>query len=484
MLTASPARRRPNILLIMADQFRGDCLSIDGHPQLMTPVLDHLARSGIRFRHAHTPSPSCVAARRCLLTGLTPASNRVTGMDPLAMRQRILTPTLPGLLRAAGYQTVSVGRGMHQYPACARYGFDMVQEDPFADVHSTIHRDVFRPSTTGAFKTWPHQVGSISGNGFRSRPWPFDERYHETNWSVAKGLEFLDNRDREVPFFLHVGFVAPHPPLLPPAHYLERYQRMTLDRPYLGDWADDHPRIDAGAGAHFDGPWSGLGLSGRWNQECRAGYFGAINHLDDQIASLLTRVAAEGEETYIIFTSDHGEMLGDHNWFRKSLPFEGSSRIPLLLSGPGLPQGAVIDEAVDLVDLLPTCCGLAGLPIPAWAEGVSLAGVAHGEPTRRSFLHSENAGNDVRGFHALTDGRRKFIWFAQDGREYFFDLENDPHEMRNLLADPQRHDEVASWRRRLIDRLRQRPEGFTDGERLIPGVPYPRVVPGYEQPEG
>jgi arylsulfatase A-like enzyme len=469
--------RHPNILLIMADQFRGDCLSIDGHPHLMTPVLDSLAQDGIRFRHAYSPCPTCVPARRCLLTGLTPASTGVTGMDDLAMRQRILTPTLPAMLRDAGYQTASVGRGMHQFPTHARYGFETFVEDPFAEVYSTIHRDVFRPSRNGPFGNWPHQNGGISGNGARSRPWPHDERYHETNWSVAKAIEFLDHRDREAPFFLHVGFVAPHPPLLPPAAYLERYQAMALEAPRLGDWADDHPWQAAGTGPHFDAPWSGLGLDGRWNQAARAGYFGLINHLDDQIAALLTRVRMEGEDTCVIFTSDHGEMLGDHHWFKKALPFEGSARIPLLLSGPGLPKGLVCDEAVDLVDILPTACDLAGIPIPAWAEGVSLARAAR-EGTGRAWIHGENAGSDERGHHVITDGRRKFIWFVQGGREYFFDLEKDPHEMRNLVRDPARRDEVATWRGRLIGRLSGRPEGFTDGQRLIADVPYPRVVPG------
>jgi arylsulfatase A-like enzyme len=258
---------------------------------------------------------------------------------------------------------------------------------------------------------------------------------------------------------------------------------MELDAPHLGDWADDHPRLAAGAGAHFDAPWSGLELAGRWNQECRAGYFGSINHIDDQLASLLFRLRCEAEDTYIIFTADHGGMLGDHHWFRKALPFEGSARIPLLVSGPGIPKGTVLDEAVDLVDILPTACDLAGISIPDWAEGTSLARVARGGKTGRLFIHSESAGNDERCHQALTDGRWKFIWMVQSGKEYLFDLHHDPHELHNLIEEPKNQAETSLWRERLIERLRSRPEGFVAKGRLVAGVPYPRVVPGREQPE-
>ncbi len=471
-------KRPPNIVLIMADQFRGDCLSIDGHPHLMTPVLDHLARSGVRFRHAYTPCPACVPARRCLLTGLTPFTTGVTGMDAAAMQTRIDTPTLPGLLRDAGYQTASVGRGMHQYPKHARYGFETVQQNPFEDVYSSFHAQIPRQPWRGEFTSIPHFIGGICGNGFRARPWPYEERYHETNWSVAKAIEFLENRDRDVPFFLHAGFVAPHPPLLPPACYFDRYMRLPLSPPLRGDWDDDHPRCAAGEGANYGGPWEGLEIDGEWNQICRAGYYGLINHIDDQISLLLRRLALEKEDTYILFTSDHGEMLGDHHWFRKSLPFEGCGRIPLIMNGPGLPVGTVVEEAVNLVDILPTCCEWAGIPVPAAAEGVSLTSLARGQSAGREYIHGEYAGDDPRSHHVLTDGRSKYIWFTRDGREYLFDLVADARELRNLIALPEHRSEAEQWRQRLIRHLEGRPEGFTDGQRLNTGVPYPAVVPG------
>ena len=400
------------------------------------------------------------------------------------MQARIDSITLPEIFRRAGYQTVSVGRGMHQYPKHARYGFEIFQEDAFAEVHSSIHAQIPRQSRVGGFDTWPHTSGGISANGFRSRPWPYEERFHETNWSVSKAIEFLDHRDFDAPFFLHVGFVAPHPPLIPPACYLERYLRMDLAPPVLGDWADDHSRRAAGDGAYYDGPWDGLELAGRWSHACRAGYYGSINHIDDQVSLLLARLAMDKhEDTYVIFTSDHGEMLGDHHWFRKSMPFEGSARIPLILQGPGLPSGMVVDEAVNLVDILPTCCDLAGIPVPGTAEGVSLASMAHGNVAHREFVHGEYSGNDPRGHHVLTDGRIKFIWFTKDGREYLFNLVDDPQERCNLVAKPEHKAEAQLWRQRLIHLLRNRPEGFTDGRRLLPGRPYPSVIlPGNTHP--
>jgi len=184
-----------------------------------------------------------------------------------------------------------------------------------------------------------------------------------------------------------------------------------------------------------------------------------------------------GGNTVVLFTSDHGEMLGDHYLWRKCVPYEGSARVPLLIRAPerfGLRKGSVVDEPVCLEDIMPTLLEMAGVDVPQTVQGRSLLPLMRGERVEwRPYLHIEHAPMH----HTLTDGRQKYIWHVADGREQLFDLDSDPHELHDLARDPERADAVARWRGRLIEELRGRPEGFTDGQRLVPGRAYPPVLP-------
>jgi arylsulfatase len=182
--------------------------------------------------------------------------------------------------------------------------------------------------------------------------------------------------------------------------------------------------------------------------------------------------ALTGDNTIVIFTSDHGEMLGDHYLWRKSVPYEPSARIPLLIRAPrrfGIAPRQAIDQPVCLEDIMPTVLELAGVECPDSVEGRSLVPLMSGSSAEwRTHLHIEHAPLH----HTLTDGREKYIWHAADGREQFFDLVNDPHELHDRAKDPAAAGRIQRWRQRLIDELRHRPEGFTDGNKLTPGRPY------------
>jgi arylsulfatase A-like enzyme len=206
--------------------------------------------------------------------------------------------------------------------------------------------------------------------------------------------------------------------------------------------------------------------------------------VDDQIRRLLNPVdgvdSMTGGNTIVVLTSDHGEMLGDHYMWRKSVPYEGSARIPLLIRAParfGLRARSVVDAPVCLEDIMPTLLEMAGADIPRTVEGRSLLPLMRGEkPDWRPHLHIEHAPLH----HTLTDGREKYIWHAGDGREQLFDLASDPTECHDLAARPEASGRVARWRSRLIEELDDRPEGFTDGKRLIAGRPYGAVMPHAE----
>jgi len=468
---------RPNILFIMTDQQRGDCLGIEGHPALLTPNMDSIAGNGARFRRAYSTCPVCIPARRSLLTGQFPATNGLCGYQD--GHEWDATDSLPNVLRRAGYQTYLAGRDMHQYPVRKRYGYEhmVVMQDYRRWLDRQVPVDTFQPE--GSFLGDYYSSGVMSSD-WTARSWHLDESLHQTNWTVNEAMRFLQTRDPTCPFFLTVSFLAPHPPLIPPAFYMERYLRMDLPAPALGEWATPPEHEGLGYGPeHYR-----VDMRGEALRSMQAGYFGLINHVDDQIGRLLSPFTGlDPANTIIILTSDHGEMLGDHYMWRKNVPYEGSARIPLLVSAPkefGFQRRQVLDQPVCLEDIMPTILEMAGAECPGLVDGRSLAPLMRGERAGwRPFVHIEHTAGWQEGdlshlaHHTITDGKEKYIWLAQDGREQFFDLREDPNELHDLAGKPEAKARVDAWRERLIDHLADRVEGFSDGKRLISGREYP-----------
>lgn len=472
-----PADDRPNILLLMTDQQRGDCLGIDGHPVLQTPNLDHLAATGLHFRKAYTACPVCIPARRTLMTGRTPAGHGVL----MNYQTWLGGPTLPGELAKAGYQAHLVGK-LHLWPHRKLYGFGSAEwsDAPRPDRMDDYQRFLRRHGLSGSRLSAAHGMNS---NGWNARPWHLEERFHFSNWCADMAVDFLGRRDPTAPFFLKVSFIHPHQPCTPPRDYYERYMAMDLPPPVVGDWA----RV-------FDEPQRGLPVAS-WRtaldpqvmKQYQAAYFGSVNHIDDQVGRILEILP---RNTIVLFLSDHGEMLGDHQWIRKRNAYEPSARIPFIMRLPGsmgIEQGHRCDRLVELMDVMPTLLEAAGAPIPETVEGHSLLALARGEEEGwREILHGECAEvpETGSGMQYLTDGRWKYVWWPGTGGEQLFDLENDPRERHDLADDPGHIADLKTWRERLIERLDGRPEGFTDGRRLLTlDGPTPFCLPGHERPE-
>jgi arylsulfatase len=319
---------RPHIIFIMTDQQRGDALSIEGHPVLMTPNMDSIAGAGARFLRAYTTCPSCIAARRSLLTGQTPQTHGMVGYQDGVEWQH--PETVAEGLRAVGYQTVWIGRTIHQFPLRKRFGFDQMMisnHNSMAEYETMLHREA--PEGGGYYG------GGIMHNDFTARPWHLRDELHHSQWVITEALRFLENRDPSCPLFLCVSFIAPHPPLTPPSFYFDRYLRQQMPPPVIGDWAVPPPN----GGLGLDVASDRVHLKGEMLRSAQAGYYGLINHVDDQIRRLLNPVTGLGNKLggnhLVMFTSDHGELLGDHHLFRKSRPYEGSARVPLLIRLPG-----------------------------------------------------------------------------------------------------------------------------------------------------
>ena len=469
-----PDTKKPNVVLIISDQFRADCLSIAGHPVVQTPWLDSMAGMGVRCSSAYSACPVCVPARRTLMTGQRPRThgmfnNAHVGLpgNPVALAEAFT---------AAGYQAHRTGKlhiGFGEDEASAGFeSIGVLRPEALAGARGAVRSDMgLIGGTQGASK-----------NGWVVRHWPFPEHEHPVKRCTDAALNFLEHRDPRRPFFLNVSYLEPHPPILPPLPYFEDCLRRELPAPPVGDWA----RV-------FDGPRHGIDpeacrvcLPPELQRRYQAGYYAQVNHLDHEIGRLLYHVRRNFQrDTIIAFCADHGEMLGDHQWTRKQTPYEGSARIPWLMEFPksmGVEKGAVCRLPVELMDMMPTLLDAAGISAPDSVEGASLLPILRGEkPAWREYLHGEcsNMGGQGTGMQYLTDGRWKYVWLPGWNREQLFDLQCDPDELNDLAAESVHSDMLVAWRKRLIQELASRPEGFTDGHRLIP-LPGPTagLLPG------
>jgi arylsulfatase len=474
----SDSSERPNILLITTDQQRADALGVAGHPVLQTPFLDELGATGTRFTHAYSACPVCVPARRTLMTGAAAAHHGVV----MNYDTHLDLPTMPGELTRTGYQTHLAGK-LHLYPIRKLYGFmsaDWADSPQQGRFQSDYQRFLMEHGHFGPDLGYAH---GMTHTGWVARPFHMDERMHFTNWTVEMALRFLERRDPTVPFFLNLSILAPHQPCTPPAYYFDKYMQMDLPEPKVGDWAKV-----------YDGPQKGLKVNA-WRvsldrdsqKRMMAGYFGSIEHLDHQIGRVLKHVPSN---TVVIFLSDHGEMLGDHQWIRKRMAYDGSARIPFLIKLPeamGIPQGRVVDRPIEIMDVMPTVLDLAGADCPESVDGRSLmALIRDGTAAWRDYVHGECAAVPFAnsGMQFITDGNQKYVYFPGTGHEHFFDLEHDPDEMHDLADEPEWQDRIEEHRARLVEELRSRPEGFVkDGRLAVLGGPTPFYMPGFAREE-
>ncbi|WDH79271.1 arylsulfatase [Microbacterium esteraromaticum] len=483
--------RRPNVVLIVADQWRGDALSAAGHPVVRTPVLDELAARGVRFDRAYSATPTCVPARAALLTGQSQERHGLVGYVEGVDCTLAQPVTLPGVFRDAGYQTQAIGK-MHVWPQRARLGFDDVQlHDGFLHharrehgghlepIDDYVHWLRRQPGVSADEEYFDHGAGC---NSVVTRPWDKAEHLHPTNWVTSTAGRFLERRDPTQPFFLYLSYHRPHPPYDPPAWALEQYLAAEPHAPVRGDWNGvwDAHRNDGGHQTSLgDMPDDVI-------RRARAGYYGAMAHVDLQIGRFLELLAqaGEAENTVVLFTSDHGEMLGDHDIYRKAVPYEGSARVPLIVAdAPARAVGAAtkrVSSALgELRDVMPTLLELAGIEVPDTVDGASLASIVTGtadDTAHRDWLHGEHVywGQSLQW---VTDGRYKYVWASGDGVEQLFDLVEDPDETTDLSHDESARDALLRCRAQLIAALQGRPEGFVRDGMLQTGVAVSAVLP-------
>lgn len=452
------SQTRPNLLVIMADQHRADWLGCVGADWVRTPNLDRLAARGVVFRQTTCNSPLCAPARISLASGLQP--HRLGALDNQAFYPRTV-PTYYQALRDSGYRVGFVGKiDLHKpdpfngrdgnLPITYAYGFT----DP-VECEGKMHAGTGWPNPHGPYNHYLAERGLLEAfcTDYRQRVqgkhpvWyaadsVLPAEHYEDSFIGRRARALIDSLPDESPWHLFVSFVGPHDPWDPPTTYADRYRNAPMPAA-VGDPLTDKPVWQRQKAAKQAGATHGEVAV------LRRQYAAMIELIDEQVGQILAAVERRGwtDTTYVVYTSDHGEMLGDHGLYQKSTFYEAALRVPLLVAGPGVAPGAHSPALIELSDLHPTLLDLAGCTPRPGLDARSIAPLIRGPGT----CHRESAVSQLRNGRCVRTERYKLVENYND-RSELYDLAEDPDELTNRAED---HPElVAELHRTLVHRLR------------------------------
>ena len=470
---------RPNILLITTDQQRWDAAGGTGPSFLRTPHFDHLCREGVRFNRAYSDCPMCVPARRTIMTGQHAYTHGMTANAPTPQLENT-ADTLPGRLTAAGYQTMAIGK-MHFTPQRFRQGFqEMILPDDY-------YREMGRK---GGPQPMRHGMGQ---NELTPTMATVPETETLTSWTAEQSVDFINHRrDPQSPFFLWTSFSKPHPPLDPPEPYYSMYRQNDIPEPVVGDWVEQDCPI---ALRRFWDRMAHETAKPEIVREARAAYYGLITQIDFNMGRIFAALRASGEwqNTIILYTSDHGEFLGDHGGGSKGFFHEPSARVPFVLrlppSEPWVSSDRTVEDLACLADIYPTLLDAAGVESPDHIDGTSLLPIVHGGsgPADRRVVSIFASNLETCHQIAITDGRWKYLWFPEGPSEQLFDLSADPQELHNLAADEAAAETKATLHQAIVDELTAKNSPHVKAGKLVqhperkdpPGFRASHTLPGY-----
>lgn len=467
------AAERPNVLFIMADDLNDWIGPLGGHPQVKTPNLDRLAKRGVTFANAHCASPLCNPSRAAIFSGRQPFETGVLsndGDDVRKMHPKLVL--IPQHFKAAGYRTFGTGKLLHQsgaglfdehfLPEQRWSPFTKEQTDYTPDELPSKGSDAPRHVTTLKDQTivlpinrMPSDRAPTTKSG-ESFDWGgFDVADSEmgdgqiTDWAVERLKS-----EKSAPFFLGVGFYRPHIPLFVPQKYLAMYDGVKLELPAVLE-SDLDDLSAAGRKWALEADTAGLHATvvkhGQWEAAVRA-YLACVTFVDAQVGKLLDAVDAgpHADNTLIVFMSDHGWHLGEKQHWGKWTGWRRATRVPLIVALPrnssNAPRGAACDEPVSLIDVYPSLVDVCSLPPRDGLSGRSFGPLLDDPQTSTGRAIVTTFGSDKN--YSVTEKRRHYLRYA-DGTEELYDLAADPHEWRNLAADPQYAAAMAELRKAL-----------------------------------
>ncbi len=454
----------PNLLLLITDQQRWDTLHALGNSTLVTPNLDRLVSGGTAFTSAYCASPVCVPSRGALMYGRYPLRTGCLENDSPMPQDG--SPSLMDLLSERGYVCHGVGKRHFTPDAQDPRGF-----------HTLDRQEELPKSLEGDdYLQYLQRVGfahAIEPHGVRGESYYLPQlsllppEHHPTQWVADRSVDWLHRQAAEGggrPFFLYSSFIHPHPPFSPPTPWHKLYRAPDMPLPRIPDDPESLWIYTNRLQNRYKGRDTGRDIN--LIRNIIASYYACISFIDFQVGRLLDTLEALGEmdNTLVIFTSDHGEFLGQNGCFGKRSFLDAAARVPLVCRYPDrFTPGAVCDTPVSLVDILPTLLTPSG-NAPEILDGVDLAAVAAGELDRGPvFGHYQQA---EAGIYMAVDRDWKYMYSAPDRKEFLFDRQRDPQETRNRAYNVIHREDTRRMRHILQDHIRSYPTAhrIVDGQ--------------------
>ena len=451
-----------NVIVLMSDEHTRSVMGAYGNPLVYTPTLDMLAASGVRFDNAYTPSPICISARASFATGTSVFEHRCwSSAEPYYGQQQ----SWMHRLRDRGHEVVSIGK-QHYRSAADDTGFSEQILPMYLANNGAGWPQGLQRKPMGEFPD-AAEMAAILGPGETSYT-----RYDRD--ITAAAIHWLEQRQatEEKPWVLFVSFICPHFPLSAPRQFYDLYRDVELPESYDRGTTSQlkHPVIDAmrqfwNYADYFDHDSEIEGLKN---------YYGLCSFLDDNISQVLTALHKSGQadSTQIIYTSDHGDMIGNHGIWGKCYMYEDSVGIPMTLCGPGV-KTAVNNTPVSLTDMAATIeyavHGEAYKTENSWQSRALQEFIENPDP-ERPILSEYHDGGSPCGFFMLRKGRWKYVYFAEGHPALLFDMDNDPRELVNLADEPVHASTLADLRNQLfqiLDPEEVNRQAFTDQEEMI-----------------
>lgn len=467
-------RKRPNILLLFTDQQRFDTIAALGNEMIKTPAMDRLVAEGTAFTRAYTPSPVCVSGRCSLVTG-QPA--HVTGCTDNVPIPKGMSSFMEHL-NAAGYQTHGVGKMHFAGDPLKLWGFE--KRDVAEEIMKRENSDYSKYLKEHGFDHVLEEGGFRSEYYYIPQPSQFPAEHHESTWVADRSIDFLKSRDADRPFFLWSSWIKPHPPFESPVPWSKLYRPEETGYPYRPENGEELLNIWNRIQNRYK--WRDNGWDGNLMRTMRAAYMACVSFVDYNIGRVLTELGDEIDNTLVILTADHGEMLGDYGSVGKRCMLDPSVRVPMLVRWPkSFAAGARCDAPVSLLDLWPTFLSVAGADQAEAGYGSSLLDIAQGEEKERGVI-SQFQQKDL-GLYMLAKRDLKYIYSAADSKEWLLDISGPGMslEERNVTADPAYAQQLSSMRDELIGLLEK--DGASDAVENGGWKEYPQHDFGLDDPD-
>ena len=442
--------KKTNVLLVFTDQQRFDTVHALGNPVIRTPSLDRLAREGIAYTSAYSPSPVCVPARCSLAYGQYPST---TGCyDNHYHMPSDGRPSIMDALSAAGYRTHGIGKCHFTPDGNALRGFQTREtqeenvrrgDDYMRFIDAQGFGDVLEPNGVRGEMYYVPQVSMMPA------------RLHPTQWTGDRSIAFIEEQAKgDQPWFLFSSFIHPHPPFAPPTPWHKLYRAAMMPLPKVPRDAESlHTFINKVQNRY---KYRDQGIDPNLLRCMKAHYYACISFIDWQLGRMLASLEKTGQldRTLIVFTSDHGEHLGDYNCFGKRSMHDSCARVPMLLRLPGRFEGGrVCDAPASLVDVAPTVLNAAlGHAGGMKSDGVDMQDLVNGTCPREAVF-SQCARAEDAIYTAVTKDW-KYAYSAPDNREFLFDRVGDPGETRNRAGVVFCKDALTAMRGKMTEMLR------------------------------